>query len=104
MLLKNLSLHVRTKEDHLVVGRGIAALASDNFEEREMAEATLVGRGRAALVSLQNARTNPDPEVAKRVLRCLEQIDLEKERNEILSAIKQLKSLNSKKPGHWWWN
>ena len=96
VLLKNLSLHVRTKEDHLAVGRGIAALASDNFEEREMAEATLVRRGRAALVSLQNARTNPDPEVAKRVLRCLEQIDLEKERNEILSAIKQLKSLNSK--------
>ena len=57
VLLKNLSQHVRTKEDHLAVGRGIAALASDNFEEREMAEATLVGRGRAAFRMLAQTQT-----------------------------------------------
>jgi hypothetical protein len=96
LLLKNLSMRIRTKEDHLVIGRGIASLGSDNFDERELAEATLVGRGKAALVSLQHARKNLDPEVVKRAVRCLEQIDLEKERIEVLANIKQLKALNSR--------
>lgn len=96
-LLQILSRRVRTREDHLVIERGIASLASERFEERESAEAALVHRGRAALVSLTRARTHSDPEVAKRASRCLEQIDQEQERLEIRSAIKQLRAMGSRR-------
>jgi HEAT repeat protein len=74
-LLDFFRMRTLQERDQAAVARLIQQLGAESFVEREAAARELVLRGTAVRAALLQARNDPDREIARRVVRCVEEID-----------------------------
>lgn len=74
-LLKFLRLRSPTGDDRAEIGRLLAALGSDSFEEREAATQDLIQRGKSVVDDLKKRTDDPDAEVRRRAAQALAEIE-----------------------------
>jgi hypothetical protein len=79
-----------TEEDIARLGDAVRRLGDDDFETREKAVDELIRAGRKALPFLKAAERDKDPERARRVTHCLQEIDSRADLTRVVAAARVL--------------